>query len=330
MRKIFLAVNLLLMGLLVSGCSSSQSNMVLNGVVETSIYSHYSEVPGKIIELPVELGQEVKAGDLIAVLDNSDAKYSLEQLETTLTKKQAALTDLQTSIDPAAIRQAQNNVALAQKAYESSQILNKRDQQAYDRTQQLFNSGAISQTSRDEAQYQADLARIDLSAKQTQIDNARQSLTLLQKGVTQAKITAAQADIQQTQSQLRQLQANLAKYKITALSAGTVISKNFLPGSLVAAGANLVDIASSSEKYLVAYLPKGNLPSINYGQELTIKVGDKQYKGTVSFIDVKAQYTPKDMQTAANKNQESVKIKVRLAQDNPLKPSEKAELIIHK
>ncbi|HZK87448.1 MAG TPA: biotin/lipoyl-binding protein, partial [Syntrophomonas sp.] len=92
MRKIFLAVNLLLMGLLVSGCSSSQSNMVLNGVVETSIYSHYSEVPGKIIELPVELGQEVKAGDLIAVLDNSDAKYSLEQLETTLTKKQAALT----------------------------------------------------------------------------------------------------------------------------------------------------------------------------------------------------------------------------------------------
>lgn len=328
MRKIFLAVNLLLMGLLLSGCSSSQSGMILNGVVETPIYSHYSEVPGKIIELPVELGQEVKAGDLIAVLDNSDVQYTREQLQAALVKKQSALTDLQTSVDAAAVRQAQNNVALAQKAYESSQILNERAQQAYERSQQLFAAGAVSDTARDEAQYQADLAQLDLSAKHTQIDNARQSLTLLQKSVSQAKLNAAQADIEQTQSQLRQLQANEAKYRITALRSGTVISKNFLLGSMVTSGANLVDIASSSEKYLMVYLPKDKLSSISYDQELTIKAGDNEYKGKVSFIDVKAQFTPKDMQTTANKNKESFKIKVRLEQDNPLKPGEKAELII--
>lgn len=330
MRRIFLTMNVLLLGLLVSGCSLSQSNLVLNGVVETSIYSHYSEVPGKIITLPVELGQEVKKGDLIAIIDDSDAKYSLEQLETTLTKKQAALSELQKATDPEEIKQRQNSVTLAQQAIESSQILYERAQKSYTRTQSLYEKGGTSQSVRDEAKYQADLAAIDVSVKQTQLDNARQQLALIQKGTDQEKIIAAQADIEQTQSQIRQLQDNLSKYKITAVSSGTIISKNYLPGNMVAAGYNLADIAAEDEKYLVAYLPREYLSRISYGQELLIKAGDKQYKGKVTFIDLKAQYTPKDMQTTANKNKESMKIKVRLAQDSPLKVGEKAELFIAK
>jgi len=69
---------------------------------------------------------------------------------------------------------------------------------------------------------------------------------------------------------------------------------------------------------------------IDYGQKVVIKRGEEEYRGTVSFIDMKAQYTPKDMQTAANKNKDSVKIKIRLPEDIPLKVGEKAELYIDK
>ncbi|MDD3894590.1 MAG: HlyD family efflux transporter periplasmic adaptor subunit [Syntrophomonadaceae bacterium] len=330
MKAISRPLVLMLLTVFISGCTSSQSQMVLDGVVETQIYSHFSEVAGKITLMPVELGQEIKARDLIAEIDNRDALYSLEQLETMLIKKQAALSELQKGFDPEEIKQAQNNVTLAQQALESSQILRERAQKSYERTRNLFEAGGTSQSARDEAKYQLDLAAIEVTVKQTQLDNARQRLSLLEKGIDKEKITAAQADIEQTESQIQQIKDNLGKYKIAAVSSGTVISKNYLTGNMVAPGYNLVDIASDTGKYLVAYLPEDDLQLVDYGQQVVIKRGEEEYRGTVSFIDMKAQYTPKDMQTAANKNKDSVKIKIRLPEDIPLKVGEKADLYIKK
>jgi HlyD family secretion protein len=85
MKKRFIFLGLILIVLtgiifIISRWASS-SELVLEGVVETNIYPHYSEVSGKIIELPVQLGQEVKAGDVLAVLDDSNERFALEQLE---------------------------------------------------------------------------------------------------------------------------------------------------------------------------------------------------------------------------------------------------------
>ena len=51
-----------------------------------------------------------------------------------------------------------------------------------------------------------------------------------------------------------------------------------------------------------------------------MKAQGKSYQATVKYIDVESEYTPKDMQTAANKNKESIKIKLLLPKDCPLKP----------
>lgn len=256
MKHVLKISGLLFLILTLAGCAPFQqsSNLVLKGVVETQILSHYSEVSGKILKLPIELGQQVKAGDVLAEMDDSNDQYALEQLKSTLVKKQAALAELK--------------------------------------------------------------AEIDLATAQTQLNNA--------------KIASAQADIDLTESQIRQEKDKLTKYKITALGDGTIISSNFGVGALVSPGSNLADIAVETEKYLVAYLPEEYLPKIDYGQELVIKNGKEEYKGTVSFIDLEAQYTPKDMQTSANKNKDSVKIKVKLANDFPLKVGASAELIVDK
>lgn len=328
MQRICLPLVVMLILVSLSGCSSQKTDLVLKGVVETHLYAHYSEAAGKITELPIELGQEVKAGDVIAIIDNSNQKYTLEQLETTLDKKKAALAELERGTDQAEIKQGQNNVTIAEQAYASSQILLEKAQIAYDKAESLYEGGGISKSVRDEAKYQLDLAQMDVTTKRSQLDNAHQKLVLLGQGASQEKIAAAQADIAQTESQIRQAQENLAKCKITAVSAGTIISKNYLLGDIVAAGYNLADIASNTEKYLVAYLPEDYLHRVSYAQEVVVKRGEEQFQGTVNFIDAKAQYTPKEMQTAANKNKDSVKIKVLLAPEVALKVGEKAELVI--
>jgi HlyD family secretion protein len=307
----------------------SSSDLVLEGYVETTIYPHYSEVSGKIIELPIELGQEVHKGDILAVLDNRNEQYALEQLEETLAKKQAILSELTSGAGVEELKQLQNNVSLAEIAYNNSQLTRDRAQKDYEDAQVLFEAGAIAQVELDNIKYQDDLAQAAVTAAVVQLDNARQQLTLIQKGAPQEKIDAAQADVALTEIQIRQLKDNLTKYKIVALYDGTVISKNYMLGNTVSAGFNLSDIASSAEKHLVTYVPKEDLSKISYGQEVVIRSGKNEYKGTISFIDVKAQYTPREIQSSANKNKESMKIKISLTSETPLKVGESAEIIIH-
>jgi HlyD family secretion protein len=332
MKHVFKISSLFFIVLILAGCNPlrQSSSLVLKGVVETQILSHYSEVSGKILKLPIELGQQVKAGDVIAEIDDSNEQYALEQLKAGLAKKQAVLADLQSTTDPAEIKQGENNVTLAQKAIERAQLASDRAKKDHETAQTLFSKGAIAQASLDDAKYKADLAELDLITAQTQLDSASQKLVLLKKGVDQEKIASAQADIDLTESQIRQEEEKLAKYKLTALGDGTIISSNFGLGALVSPGSNLADIAVETEKYLVAYLPEEYLSKIDYGQQLVIRSGSEEYKGTVSFIDLEAQYTPKDMQTSANKDKDSVKIKVKLANDSPLKVGESAELLIEK
>jgi len=328
-KRLVPALYLLLLAALISGCTGGK-DLELSGVVETSIISHYSEVSGKIITMPLELGQEIKAGEVIAVIDDSGQQYALEQLQATAAKKQAMMKELLEGIDTEQIKQAENNVLLAEKALESSRLTNDLAQKSFDKAQKLFAAGGLSETALDEAEYKAEQAGIDITVKQTQLDNARQQLAILQKGVKKAQIDALQAEIDLTNSQIDQAEENLAKYKITALADGTVISRNYLLGNMVSPGYNIADIASQDDKYLLAYLPEEFLPDIDYGQEVLIKSGNEQYRGVISYIDSKAQYTPKEMQTAANKNKDTVKIKAKLEPGNPLKIGEKAILVLEK
>ncbi|MDR1133745.1 MAG: biotin/lipoyl-binding protein [Synergistaceae bacterium] len=70
----------ILVGVLFISSACAAGDLKLTGVVETLIRSHYAEVSGKIVDFPIELGQPVQAGDIIAVIDDSDARYTLEQL----------------------------------------------------------------------------------------------------------------------------------------------------------------------------------------------------------------------------------------------------------
>lgn len=328
MRKSILAIVLVLLLLVTGGGCSGGKDLEISGVVETSIISHYSEVTGKIIEMPLELGQEVKAGDVIAVIDDSGGQYSLEQLEAVAAKKQAMLEEALEGADLELIKQGENNILLAEQALESTALTNDLVQKAYQRSRELFEAGGLAETAWDEARYKAEQSAIDLNIKQSQLDNARQQLALLRKGPKKTQIEALQAEIDLTNSQIGQIKENLDKYKITAWADGIVISRNYLLGNMVAPGHNIADIASTEDKYLLAYLPEKYLPDIDYGQEVLIKYGNEEYQGIINYIDSKAQYTPKEMQTAANKNKDTVKVKARLQGDNPLKIGEKAALIL--
>ena len=306
------------------------ADLVLTGIVETNIYSHYSEVAGKIISAPVELGQLVNAGDILAVIDDSRKQYDLQELEKNQDKKQAVLDDLNSSIDSEILKQHQNNITLSE--IECRKAIAEREiaQRDYDNALVLFAGTAISQVEMDNARHRLQLTEEAVNAASVKLDNARQQLAGYKKGPSVEKINVAQADLELIKLQINKTKEDLDKYTITALHSGTVISKNFLLGSIVDIGYNIVDIASEDEKYIMVYIPKEDLDLISYGQEIMMRQEEAVYKGTVTFIDVKAQYTPREMQTSANKDKKRIKNKISRAPNTPVKIGETLEVVIPK
>jgi len=330
MRKVLKLTAVFLVILSLSGCSAAESEMIIKGEVEAPVLSVHSEVQGKIVKLPIELGQQVNSGDVIAVIDNTDLLNEIEQLEDTRAKKQLTLAELCAAADPEQIKQCENNIVISQQAVSNANTTQVQARDNYERNAALYREGAISQAALDDAAYKLDTATNAVNTAKAQLDNAAQQLSLTMSGASKEKIDYAKADIAQTENLIKQAREKLDKYTVKAVKGGTIVSKNYLLGDMVASGYNLADISVTNEEYIVAYLPKDKLSQVSYGQEITVKADRKQYNGNVCFVDVNAEYTPKDMQTKANKDKENVKIKVSLGGDTGLKPGQRAELALSK
>lgn len=283
------------------------------GVVEATILSSTAEVSGKILEMPIELGQHVSKGDLIAKIDDSKQKYAYEQLQLALEKKKLALSELQVGTGDT---QAENSISIAQANYNSAATNSQKAATDYQNAQSLYNQGAISKDALDQAKVRADSAASALTVAKAQLDNARSS----------SSATSAELDIRQTESQLQEMKDALNKFSICAVSDGVIISKSYVLGDMISPGFNLADIAADDERYFVFYLPVDYVRSIDYDQVYRIIAEGTEYDATVKYIDVESEFTPKDMQTTANKNKESVKVKLLLPEDCTLKPGQEAEI----
>ena len=304
--------------------------LVLQGEIEGTVYSQIAEVPGKITEMNAELGKPVRAGDVIARIDNTDQKYALEQLQIALEKRQLALRTLQKGARQEELEKAANDVSAAEANYRSAQATYNQARDDIAPLARLLEIGGMAQSDLDQARLRETVAAQALDAANSQVQKAREQLLLLQNGTDEETIAMAEQDIADAQSRIRQTQDTLEKYDIKANCSGVVISLNYNLGSMVNPGYNLADISADNEKYAVCYMPTLYSEQISYGQLITVRSGKDEYKGEVRFIDVKSQYTPKDMQTSAVKNQISVKIKLLLPADTTLKPGSKVNIIMDK
>ena len=304
------------------------AGLVLRGEVEGTIYSQTAEVSGKIIEMNLELGGPVKAGDLIVRLDNSDQKYVLEQLQILLEKQRLVHRNLQRGAKAEELEKARRDISIAEANFRSAEAVYNQAKDEIEPLALLLEAGGLSQNEMDKAKLKETTAAEALEAARGQVEKAGEHLSLLQRGTDSEIIAIAAADVRDTESKIRQLQENMSKYEIVANCDGIAISKNYNLGSMVSVGYNLADVSADQEKYVVCYVPKDDSMRITYGQTYTIMSGAQEYQGEVRFIDVKSQYTPKDMQSSVTRNKTSVKVKLLLPPNTDLIPGSKVEVVL--
>jgi RND family efflux transporter MFP subunit len=128
-----------------------------------------SKVTGKVVEVHLEEGQRVEAGDVIARLDDSNWKAALAQSN-------------------AQLQQAQANLASAQTAYDDAKPI-------FERNEQQKAAAVISAQSFDEAKAQYNVARNNLLIAQSALDSARAGVAVAQRSLDDTVIRAPFAGI---------------------------------------------------------------------------------------------------------------------------------------
>ena len=286
------------------------ASLLISGNIEAHESVVGFKVQGRLMELPIEEGQLVKAGDLIAKLDQSDYRQQVVIDEATLNNREAELKLALSGNRIQEKKSAEQSVVDAQAALE----LNTTDFQRY---QALYEKDEVSAQIRDSA-------ASNLKRAQATYERARQNYDMVMEGVRKEQIAINQASVHTARQSLELSNIRLGYTSLLAPTSGVALVRHAEVGEFMAPGTPVVTIADLDHLWMRGYISETDLAKVKLGQPARVKCDTypgKLYKGRVSFISSQAEFTPKSVETYKERVTLVYRIKIDLDnQDRELKP----------
>jgi HlyD family secretion protein len=278
---------------------------------------------GRIIEIRFREGDAVKAGDVIAILDDEQVRAREDQAKAAVVQAEAALnaarqqtailadqlqqTEIQTGqskLDAEGrVRQAEGELAGAQAelARQKSQYeIAAFDRDAYTK---LAKTGAVSERQGKQASTTADAQAAAVAAAERRVESARGAVTTarsmlenpsirsaqsagIRKQMLQqnAQIAEAAASETRARAQLMETQANRKDLTVVAPFDGTVISRTAEPGEVVQAGTPIVTLLDMSKVYLRGFVPEGQIGRVKTGQAARVYLDSNPNQAVDAYV----------------------------------------------
>jgi HlyD family secretion protein len=283
-----------------------------SGQVEATDVRVAGQVAGRILELRVAEGERVNAGDVIARLDTADAQLALTRADAERAQADAQLRLLLAGARPEDIRQAEAQAAGADadaRAADAELVATAAD---LDRFEALLASSSGSRKQRDDAVARRDVARERLQAARDRVRAAREAVTRLRSGARREDVDAARARVAVAAAQMATWQKAIADATITSPLAGIVTETLVDVGELLQPRTPLVVVTDLDHAWANVYVDEPFVPRLRLGQAATVftDAGGPGVPGTVSFIASKAEFTPRNVQTAADRSKLVYRVKV--------------------
>ncbi|MBS0512690.1 MAG: efflux RND transporter periplasmic adaptor subunit [Proteobacteria bacterium] len=273
--------------------SGAHHELTLSGNIEAheSVLS-FKSVQSRIIELPFNEGEWVKQGTVVARLDDADYRQQVVIAEANRTL-QARQLDAAREVLAAA-----GKTVLADEAVKAQHRLDLR--RNADLRQQGFVSAAV-----------LDQAETALKQSSAVLERDRALVAAAERNVKSAEAAVHSAD-----EAVRLAHIVLAYTTLTAPFDGVVTVRQAEVGEVVVPGTPVVTIADLDHVWVRAYLNEKDLGRTRLGQEVTATTDShpgKRYQGRISFIASKAEFTPKTVETHAERVTLVYRVKVDIA-----------------
>ena len=279
---------------------------ILQGQAEATSVRVSGKLPGRVVEFYVHEGDMVHKGDTLVHIHSSLAEAKLQQARAMETAAQA----VDQKVDAGTRSQI---IQSAYQVWQQAQAAVGISKKTYDRMQNLFAEGVVSEQKRDEAKAAYDAAVAGAAAAKSQYELAKQGPQSEDKTQAAAMVTVAKGGVAEVESVLED------QY-LTASCDGQVdvIFPNV--GELVALGAPIMNVLRIDDKWVTFNVREDKLKDLTMGKEITVNIPalDKDAKVKIYYIrDLGSYATWHATKTTGDWDSKTFEIKARPLEDIP-------------
>ena len=317
----FIGVILLITAVVYYFTTPSGKYIPLTGVIDGNEVVVSPQITGRIVNLTVDEGSVVKAGDLIAELDSKELQASLSAAKANVDSLEEQVNEANHNYSwtngqtDASVTEAEARVASAKAQLGPTRAQLGRDQDDLKRMQQLFDKGEVSAQDRDHAEAAVKISQASVEMLEEAVKAAAATQTVAQENRKQvaareSAVNTTIAQLEQARATAAQVSAQLGYTKIYAPIDGIVSVRVAKQGEVVAQGSPIVVIVDVDHLWVHADVEESYIDSIEFGQKLRIKLpsGD-MLEGPVFFKGVENDFatqrdvsrTKRDIKTFAIK-----------------------------
>ncbi|WP_265429764.1 HlyD family secretion protein [Chryseobacterium sp. YIM B08800] len=240
------------------------------GMVDAEFVDVSPSLPGRVVELLVKEGDEVKEGQVVAQMKTSEIETIQAQVSEAVTVAQNQLDKINRGVEPEVLKSAEN---LQQIAKQQMDLMNK----TYTRFQNLYSEGVISGQERDVIYFK-------YKAAQKELETANLNVQLLQRGNNQELKNSAQAILNQAKGADQLAQEIKDNASIKAPASGKISTMISNKGEMVNAGYPMMTIQKDHSFFVKFNIRQNQMIKIDKGSTVKMRIPGclpEEIKGTV-------------------------------------------------
>jgi HlyD family secretion protein len=265
-----------------------------NGRVEATDIDISTKLAGRVQNILVEEGDFVKAGQPLAQMQ---VEVLDAQREEARAKSAQAVTTVASAEAQVAARHSDTASALAVVGQRASEL--DAAQRRFNRTQSLATDGAATMQELDDDRAHVQGAESAVTAAQAQV-SAGEAATK----AAVAAVTGAQSGVTASKATITRIEADITDSLLKSPRDGRVQYLVAQPGEVLAGGGKVLNLVDLNDVYLTFFLPETAVGKVPLGSEVRVILDAARgyvIPAAVSFVATVAQFTPKTVETASER-----------------------------
>jgi multidrug resistance efflux pump len=264
-----------------------KQDSVYSGTIEARDADIGSLMGGRVSEVPVQEGDSVKAGQTIVRFD----RYIL---------------DPQVKEQEAKVAQMRANLERVQRGPRSEEIARAKITWEHAESERVRQEGLLKQGVTAQATY---------DAAATEASTAKEQYDELQRGSRAEDIAQARAQLAAEESALAMLHRQVDESEVHAPADGIIQTMDLRPGDIIAPNQPVAVLLESNELWVRVFVPETRLGSVKVGQPVNISIDTfpkRVFKSRVQSISERAEYTPRNVQTPEQREDQVFAVRLHL------------------
>lgn len=279
-----------------------------NGRIEATEIDIAAKIPGRIKEILVREGDFVKAGEVLVRMNTDQLEARRRQAEAELKR---AVIGVETANSLVTQREADRKAALAVIAQREAEF--DAATRRLQRSEKLVTTNTVSQQVFDDHRANAEGADAAVNAAKAQFAAAEAGLS-----AARAHVVDAEAAVDAARAAIDTIKADIEDSTLTSPRDGRVQYRVAQPGEVLAAGGRVLNLVDLGDVYMTFFLPTAQAGRLAIGAEARLLLDAwPQYviPARIGFVSNVAQFTPKTVETAEERQKLMFRVKAQIPED---------------